>query len=86
MLIDNVAQECEALLAKLPLVWGRHCTGFLDLPKAAMETSTIMLLLVWPKMRMSSIYGKEHLPATQESRSFSAESDQWRSKCQRVAC
>ena len=48
MLTDNVAQECEALLAEFTLLWVQHCTGFLDLQKGCMKTR-IMLLLVLAK-------------------------------------
>ena len=34
MLIDDVAQEGETLLAEFALLWIQHCTSFLDLLRA----------------------------------------------------
>ena len=48
MLLEDVAQECEALLAEFALVWVQCCTGSLDLSWGCMETC-IMLLLVLVK-------------------------------------
>ena len=48
MLIDDVAQECETLLAEFALFWVQCCTSFLDLLKSCVKMR-IMLLLVLDK-------------------------------------